>query len=152
MTTGCLHARADSERHLSFVCRAFAWSCGFISSLTRDTYTEVVRNEVCPNASWTTRRFVPFLACGWRRCGVRFPSPAPGSIRRYTACKAKAAEGRPPAFQAGRRGWLIAGGRTPNPRAQASNPTRPSRTALLHSPSTGDPNHTLACQGPSCCS
>ena len=39
---------------------------------------------------------------------VRSPSPAPPRIRRYNACKAKAAEGRPPAFEAGRRGWLIA--------------------------------------------
>ncbi len=34
---------------------------------------------------------------------VRFPSPALGRIRRYNACVAKAAKGRPPAFEAGRR-------------------------------------------------
>ena len=32
---------------------------------------------------------------------VRFPSPAPPPVRRYSARKARAAEGRPPAFQAG---------------------------------------------------
>ena len=37
---------------------------------------------------------------------VRSPSPAPGPARRNNACKAKAAEGRPPAFQACRGGWL----------------------------------------------
>ena len=37
---------------------------------------------------------------------VRFPSPAPAPTRRHNACVARAAEGRPPAFQAGRRGSI----------------------------------------------
>jgi hypothetical protein len=36
---------------------------------------------------------------------VRFPSPAPAPTRRYNACKARAAERRPPALQARCRGF-----------------------------------------------
>ena len=51
--------------------------------------------------SWGVTFFLPS-----RLSRVRSPSPAPGLIRRYNACMAKAAQGRPPAFEAGRRGWV----------------------------------------------
>ncbi len=37
---------------------------------------------------------------------VRFRSPAPRVLRCHNACKARAADGRPPASEAGCRGWL----------------------------------------------
>jgi hypothetical protein len=40
------------------------------------------------------------------RARVRFPLAAPRRPRRHNACKARAAERRPPAFQAGRRASL----------------------------------------------
>jgi hypothetical protein len=79
---------------------------------------------------------------------VRSPSPAPPRIRRHSACKARAAEWRPPALYAGGRGSFASSAeelRTFNPGVVGSNPTRPSRFPADILPAAQFTHLPLAC-------